>query len=326
MILTTLTTVLIVLDDSCIGLLRGDLQLRRNVVFAVSKLLILPFVIFLWPDHSGKELIAAWIAGLAISTVTLSIKLLSVTRGQSSRLAFRVVYEKRRLMVGHHILNLSVDAPRLVLPILVVIILGATEGAAYTAAMLVVSFITIIPFHLSTVLFALAPGDEIALQREIRKTMRISLILASVRSTSADIFSVHSRTLRIQLRGCEHGNDNSFGLTVYPSAIKVHYVAISRVRNRMQRAAGFTTVGSCLEVVLAALGGVMYGVTGVALGFLIAMLAEATLFSPVVFGGLNARRNLDQLRLGQVDEVASLQVQGLRKPMPVPELDVPESP
>jgi len=41
-LLGALTTILLVLDDACIGLLRGDLQLSRNAVFAVSKLALLP--------------------------------------------------------------------------------------------------------------------------------------------------------------------------------------------------------------------------------------------------------------------------------------------
>ena len=66
-LLGTLTTVLLVLDDSCIGLFRGDLQLKRNAVFAVSKLALLPVLIWAWASPSGIELVVAWLAGLAIS-------------------------------------------------------------------------------------------------------------------------------------------------------------------------------------------------------------------------------------------------------------------
>ena len=66
-LLSCLTTVLLVLDDACIGLLRGDLQLKRNAVFAVSKLALLPLLIWAWSSRSGIELVVAWLAGLAIS-------------------------------------------------------------------------------------------------------------------------------------------------------------------------------------------------------------------------------------------------------------------
>ena len=156
--LSALTTVLLVLDDSCIGLLRGDLQLRRNTVFAVSKLLFLPVLITVWPDRSGTELQVAWLAGLAVSLVFLVPGLANLTRGQSSRLDFRRVFAKRRLMLGHHWLNLSVQSPRLLIPVLVAVILGPDANAAFTAASLAVGFVIVVPAHLSTVLFALPPG------------------------------------------------------------------------------------------------------------------------------------------------------------------------
>ena len=64
-VLSALTTVLVLLDDACIGLLRGDLQLRRNAVFAVSKLALLPMLIWAWSSQSGMELVVAWMGGLA---------------------------------------------------------------------------------------------------------------------------------------------------------------------------------------------------------------------------------------------------------------------
>ena len=106
-LLSASTTMVMVLDDACIGLLRGDLQLRRNTVFAGSKLVLLPLLILAWATQSGTELVVAWLAGLIISLVTLAIALTKLTRGQSSRLDFRRLFAKRRLMAGHHWLNIS---------------------------------------------------------------------------------------------------------------------------------------------------------------------------------------------------------------------------
>ena len=188
-LLGTLTTVLLVLDDACIGLLRGDLQLKRNAVFAVSKLALLPVLIWAWSSPSGIELVVAWLAGLAISSMTLGLQLRKLTRGQSSRLEFRRLLAKRHLMVGHHWLNLSIQAPRLLLPVLVVLIIGPRANAAFTAAFLVVSFVNVIPSQLSTVLFALAPGDEAALRHQVRKTMRICRLLSIVSAIFFFIFA-----------------------------------------------------------------------------------------------------------------------------------------
>jgi O-antigen/teichoic acid export membrane protein len=285
-LLSAFTTTLFLLDDACIGLLRGDLQLKRNIVFAVSKLLILPPIILLWNDRSGKEIVAVWVAGLAISLLTLTRRLRNLTRGQSSRLDFRRVIEQRRLVVGHHSLNLSVDAPGLALPVIVVLILGAAKGAAFTSAWFMTGFVSVIPRHLSTVLFALAPGDEAALQREVRKTMRICLILSLAAIPFFVLFS--GLILDIYGKGYEVAKVAMIilALTTYPGSIKTHYVAISRVRGRMQQAALYTLLGACIEVGLSAVGGEWWGLTGVAVGCLVAITIEAILFAPVVYGVL----------------------------------------
>lgn len=283
------TTIVLVLDDACIGLLRGDLQLRRNSVFAATKLLLLPVFIYVWATRSGLELVVAWLAGLVISLATLGAHLGVLTSGQSSRLEFRRLFEKRRLMAGHHWLNLSIQAPRLLLPVLVALIIGPKANAAFTAAFLAVSFINIIPGLLSTVLFALSPGDERALHHEVRKTMRICLALALA---SAPFFIIFAGLI-LKAFGHDYERATSvlaiLGLTTYPAAIKAHYVAIARVRGKMTQAAFRTMVGSGLELGLAATGAELHGLTGLALGYLVAISTEAILLSPTVFAVLRGR-------------------------------------
>jgi Na+-driven multidrug efflux pump len=218
-----------------------------------------------------------------ISVVTLSIKLAELTRGQSSRPDFKRLFEKRRLIAGHHWLNISISMPRLVLPILVATIVSAEANAAYTAAMLIISFVNVIPTHLGTVLFALRPGDEVALRKEVKKTMGISLVLAAV---TAPFFFVFSNFI-LSIFGPSYTAASTalaiLGLTTYPVAVKVHFVAISRVRSRMTQAGFSTIIGACFEVGLAAVGAALHGVTGVAVGFLSAVLIEVAIYGPVVF-------------------------------------------
>lgn len=292
-VLSALTTVLVLLDDSCIGLLRGDLQLRRNAVFAVSKLALLPMLIWIWATQSGTELVIAWLAGLAISLVTLAVQLFKLTSGQSSRLDFERIFAKRRLVMGHHWLNLSIQSPRLILPVLVAVIVGPKANAAFTAAFLVVSFVNVIPSQLSTVLFALAPGDEEDLRIQVRKTMRICLVI----SVATAPFFVIFAGLILRIFGHDYVSATAalaiLGFATYPQTIKAHYVAIARVRGRMQRAALWTLVGGCLEVGFAAVGAVKHGLTGLAVAYLIAATLEAIIFSPSVFGVLRKPRPAD---------------------------------
>jgi O-antigen/teichoic acid export membrane protein len=292
-VLSALTTVLVLLDDACIGLLRGDLQLRRNAVFAVSKLALLPLLIWVWASQSGMELVIAWFAGLLISLVTLAVQLAKLTRGQSSRFDFQRIFEKRKLVMGHHWLNLSIQSPRLVLPVLVAIIVGPKANAAFTAAFLVVSFVNVIPSQLSTVLFALAPGDEEDLHLQVRKTMRICLVISIA---TAPVFVIFAGLI-LRIFGHDYVSATAalaiLGFATYPQTIKAHYVAIARVRGRMQNAAMWTLVGGCLEVGFAAVGAIKHGLTGLAVAYLIAATIEAIFYSPSVFGVLRKTEDSD---------------------------------
>jgi O-antigen/teichoic acid export membrane protein len=287
-LLSAFTTILLVLDDACIGLLRGDLQLRRNAVFAVSKLALLPILVAVWASRSGIEMVGAWTAGMATSLVVLVFELARVTRGQRTHLDFKRIFDKRELMFRHHWLNLSIQSPRLIFPVEVALIVSPKANAAFTATLLVVGFIQIVPSLLSTVLFALVPGDEEALQREVRKSMRICLVLSLA---SAPFFFIFAGLI-LRLFGANYAVASLamgfLGLNTYPGAIKSHYVTIERVRGRMQTAVYLTLAGASLEIGLAAAGAALYGLTGVSIGILIALSVEAIFYSPTVFGVIRA--------------------------------------
>jgi O-antigen/teichoic acid export membrane protein len=276
-VLGTLTTVLLVMDDACVGMLRGDLQFNRNAVFAVSKLAILPALIVLWKSYDGSELVLAWTLGLAISFVVLIVQFAHLTRGQSSHLEIKNLLAKRRLMVAHHWLNLSIQAPRLVLPILVATILGARANAAFTAALLIIGFVNIIPAHLSTVMFALVPGDEAALHREVRRSMRICIPLSVVSAVAFLFLSPFVLSLFGPAYSTATHALMLLAFTTFPVTVKALYIAISRVRGRLSM-----LFGACIELGMAALGAALWGITGVAAGFLAGCVIEMLLFGPLV--------------------------------------------
>ena len=141
-----------------------------------------------------------------------------------------------------------------------------------------VSFVNVIPSQLSTVLFALAPGDEADLHLQVRKTMRICLVISVV---TAPLFVIFA-PLILRIFGHDYVTAAAalaiLGFATYPQTIKAHYVAIARVRGRMQSAALWTLVGGCLEVGFAAVGAIKHGLTGLAVAYLIAATIEAIFF------------------------------------------------
>jgi O-antigen/teichoic acid export membrane protein len=130
-LMSVLTTALVVLDNASVGLLRGDLQFKRNTIFGLVKLLLLPALIAADAAKSALPLEAAWLAGLAISAAALIRWLWKATHGPTARLQLAYFHQRRRLMYGHYLLNLSAAAPGLAMPVIVAILLGASVNASY---------------------------------------------------------------------------------------------------------------------------------------------------------------------------------------------------
>jgi O-antigen/teichoic acid export membrane protein len=277
-----LTGFTIVVDQACIGLLQGAVQFWRNAVFAAVKLLLLP-IGALMPSTNGALLIyGAWAVGNVVSLLTLCLH----ARRVGLRPALRPHWGSLRALGGaalsHHWLNLSSAGPRLILPVLVTSILGPAQNAAFYAALLVVNFANIVPIHLSTALFSLARGATDALAIESRHTLRLSFIVAVVSGllflpTSRLILSVMGRYYEVATAAMM-----VLGLTTLPLLVKVHYIAVCRVRDVLKRCALVVTAGGILELVLAAVGGYLGGLVGVALGYLVALMIQALALWPTV--------------------------------------------
>jgi O-antigen/teichoic acid export membrane protein len=285
LLMSILTTVLVVLDNASVGLLRGDLQFKRNTIFGLVKLLLLPALIAADAAKSALPLEAAWLAGLALSAAALIRWLWKSTHGPEAppaRLQLAYFRERRRLMYGHYLLNLSAAAPGLAMPVIVAILLGASVNASYTAATLIAGFVNTIPFQLCTVLFALAPGDVVRLRIEMRKTLSISIGLGVAAVPFLFLFS----HLVLSIFGSRYTSGTHtlelLGLGVFPSIVIAHYVAVARIRGRLKQAALWTTFGGAMEIGGGILGGKLFGITGVAAGVLIALAVQACFLAPGV--------------------------------------------
>jgi O-antigen/teichoic acid export membrane protein len=276
------TGLTIVLDQACIGLLRGGLQFWRNAVFAAVKLVLLPLGVLLPTLEGALLLYGAWLLGNAISLMTFYVHVRRMGLHPRLRPHWSSLGTLRGSALSHHWLNLSSSGPRLILPIIVTSMLGPEQNAAFYAALLLVTFANIVPVHLTTALFSLARGDTDALARESRHTLWLS-VLVSV--ASGALFLLAS-SLLLRLIGREYVfaafSMAVLGLTTLPLAIKSHYMAICRVHDRLNRCALVITVGGVLELLLAAGGAAVGGLVGVSTGYLLGLVIEALVLWPTV--------------------------------------------
>jgi O-antigen/teichoic acid export membrane protein len=271
-------TMNLVLDQVLVGLLRGDLQLWRNILFAGTKLAALAATGFWLVQRGGLTIFATWVLADALSFAVLAG--LAVLKGKwtlkKSLPPWGVLRKLGPSALQHHLLNLLLIGPNLALPLLVTILLSATVNAWFSVAFLIADVVYVIPQALVTALYAVSSAQPAVLARKVRLTMGLAIIACIIVS---GVLLLGSRPL-LGLFGpgyAEQGVSSLrlLGLGAFPFLFKDLYVAISRIQDRIAKALLPLAAGALLELGLAALGAHLGGLSGLSLGWDIAVGTEA---------------------------------------------------
>ena len=279
----------LVLDEATIGLLRGRLQLWRNLVFTISKLLFLPLAALFMRDKFGVGIVASWVAGAVFSLTILAMRLLVSGELVFPKPDWRVLKGLGRLTVIHNWLNLAIMVPWMLLPVLVTITLGPTASAAFYIAWTLSTFLRVIPIHLSTVLFAVTSKNTKQLAPQLRFSLR-TCMLVGVPGMAVMCLGSH---LILNIFGASYSKTGAVSLILLsvaylPSVPKAHYIAVCRATGQLSRAATIISVTALLEIVSAVIGAKQDGLTGFGVGVLVACLFEAVITTPQVLRATSA--------------------------------------
>lgn len=283
---TSLTALAFVLDQSLIGLLRGGLQLARNTAFSSIKLAALIGVAALISAPAAPWIYSAWGAGIALSLIVL-VRFYTRRGDDPLRPNFAALREMRGSAASHATVNLALETADLAMPIMVVTLLSTTANAGFYIAWLIVGFLIMIPFSLSSVAYAIGSGEEARMHERLRFTFALSLGLGAL----AVMILIPAAGTILSLFGESYAEVATtplqiLALGVFPLTIKTHYVAIHRVERTLGRAMPITWAGTLLELGGGAVGAAAGGLTGVACGWLAGLVIEA-----LVMGG-DVRRAL----------------------------------
>jgi O-antigen/teichoic acid export membrane protein len=278
-----LTGLAAVLDQALIGLMRGGLQLTRNVVFSVVKLIALVPIAFLMADPGGVWIYSAWTAGIGFSLLALA-RFYRRRGDDRLRPRFGLLAAMRFDAATHHVYNLAIRAPDLVLPLIVVSLLSASANANFYIAWMIASFGFMIPVSLSSVLYAVGSGDSAGLFERYRLSVGLSAGLGLIANlvllvAGGPILGLFGAGYEQQALTTLH----ILALGVFPETIKAHYLSISRVERRIPETIPLVIGGTVLELGGAVAGGIAGSLAWVAAGWLIAICIEATVMSGTVF-------------------------------------------
>ena len=302
-----LTAFALVLDQALIGLLRGWLQWGRNAIFAATKLAAL-LAAGLWLARSGLTIYATWVAGNLFSLVALAgILAHQGVRVSPFRPQWGLLRGLGRAALAHHALNLLLQAPGQILPIVATALFTAKANASYYVAWMVASLVFIVPSAFSTVLYALGAADPSALAHKMRLTIGLSLAVGAAASGvllagAERVLGLFGASYALQAGWCLR----FLSLGIFPLTIRAHYIAICRVRGQLAVATKLMAIGCLLELLLAGVGGQIGGLAGLGLGWLIAACVEALFMARTVYAAVALPAREVQARLGAQGSSVSL--------------------
>lgn len=278
-----LTAMCVVFDAATIGLLRGGLQLARNMTFVITKILTLVGTALVLHYSFGISIFGSWVAAIPISLLAVALAVSRKSRSIWSRPDWPVLRSTARLLANHNWLNLALQIPSLITPVVVASILAPSTTAAYYIAMTINTALFILPAHMSTVLFAVAAADPKSIARKLRFALRVTLLLGvpamAVLGLGADFILglfgagyAHVAGLPMQL----------LVLAYLPSIPTYLYISVSRATGRLARAAAVVTGFTALEVAGVVIGCFKDGLVGMALASLVVATLEAVVTTPRV--------------------------------------------
>ncbi len=278
-----LTGATLVLDQAVVGMLRADVQLWRNAVFAVAKLVAL--VVIPVSQNSGLEIYAVWLLGNVLSFVPL---IWLLVRGgvtlQACRPELGLLRRLGRSAMAHHALNLALQGPSLALPVLVTIVLSARMNASFYIAWMIAGFAFVPSTALSTVFYAVASANPAAMAGKLRTSAGLALLAGTGLWGLLALSAPFLLRLFGQTYAAQAARDVAFlGLAAWPMVVKYHYVALCRIRARIAEATLVVAATGIVELLFAAVAGHFFGLNALCIGWLVANFIEVLFMWPPVY-------------------------------------------
>jgi O-antigen/teichoic acid export membrane protein len=274
------------LDRAAVGLHRGAAQLWRGSLSSILKLAFVGVLVVV-STRTSTGLIFAWALALVVAFF-VCIPMLGLKRSRAGEGALihreALVRQFGKLSLQHHVLNLSVVSVTYFIPLMATLLVSPSDVAYFSAAFLFSSALLAVPYLLALSLFAERSGDPDLLHRNVRRTLPAGLLLVGGIILVVEIAAPYA----LRLFGPAYAANGTTALRILilvgPAyVIKDHYVSIRRAQHRMTQAATVMAIGTAVEVAGSAVGGALWGLNAICLGWVIAASGVALfLLSPVL--------------------------------------------
>jgi hypothetical protein len=295
-----------VIDHAFVGLFLSKLLMYRNMVFSVTKILLLAGALLLLglngTRHFGGDVattMLSWIIGIVASGVAIAS--LAISRGvvRLARPDFRLLLSLLPTFLSHHLLNMLTLAPALAMPMVVSTLISPAAAAAFYAVWMILIIAFAVPGALTNVLYTVGASNPLVLADRLRFSLLASLGFSAVVSVIFYLAAYPILWLFNPIYAQIAASSlQLLGLTLLTSTIRFHYLAIVRVRNRMRNASVVLAISGIVSLSSAIYGGWAFGLRGLTIGWILAGFAEAAFMLPTVVqaGWPNARASVLGMR------------------------------
>lgn len=279
------TAVSLVLDQGLLSLLGGGPQLGRNAVLSIAKLALLVVFALTLTEAGAASIYTSCLIGNVLSIAALAVWAVARHRIQIGRVrpSPALLRGLRRDATEHHALNLALQVPYFAMPIVASAVLGAEDAGYLYATWAIAGFVFVLPIALSTSLFASGARNAAGFTKQLRVTLRFSLLACL--AANAVLFPLGG--LVLHLFGENYAGSGRWVLALVclgglPLIIKDHHVSVARVIGTVGREATLVWILSVAELAGATVGAHLGGLTGLATGWLGAVVLEGLVCLPLV--------------------------------------------
>jgi O-antigen/teichoic acid export membrane protein len=269
-----LTTLSILGDQAFVGTLRSSGKMIRQVLFSTFKLMLIAAAIAIG-YASTPTIVLTWLAGLLASLIGVDL----LTRGGARQLVgppnFRLLHTLRRKVFDHYLLDVALQAPALIMPYLVLVLLSPTKNAAFVSVWMLVSVTALIPAAMATVLFPVVRANPRQSGHDILVSLTASLLFSLI--CAGFVFAFSQQILAIFNPAYPEiaGSSLRFlGFSLLGSALKFHACSLARLGDKMRKASRWFASGGLLELCFAVAGAKLDGLQGLVLGWTLAVSIE----------------------------------------------------
>lgn len=270
----SLTAFTMVVSQAFVGSLNSATRMTQQVLFSVFKLMLIAAIPVVG-QTSSTAILLTWVAGILTSWIAVDL----LTRGGARRLVgapdFRLLHTLRHKVFDHYALDVTLQAPGIIVPYLVLVLLSPAATAAFAALWMLVSTAAVIPAVLATVLFPVVRAGPSKSRHHFIVSITISLGFSLAGALfilvySEQILEIFNPTYR-EIAG---SSLRLLGFSLLGSTLKFHACTLARLGDTMRRASVPFALGGLLELGLLVLGAKLGGLEGLVIGWTVAVSIE----------------------------------------------------